>query len=404
MEYNMARKIKPLTNTEIKQAKPREKVWYLFDGDGLQLAIKPNGSKLWQLKYNSPATEKRRTISFGSYEDVSLAQAREKRRECRSVIAEVKDPIIEIKQDKDREVLKNNNTVKKIIDDWLGFKSTYVEEDTLRKYRYSLNRHVIPKFGDMRIDELTPTIVIAKLEYLKKEKKIDTLRKTIGVLNQVMRYAVSVGYIEFNKIESLGSTLPKHKVTHQRCIAPDELSEFLDAMDNSDNQLVTTMLFKFQLLTMVRPVEARKIEWCDIDMDNRVWTIPPEKIKMRKEHRIQLSDQAIEILNKAKELWGEDGYVFKMLWRGKLKHLSDNTLIGAIRRSGFKDKMTAHGMRTLASTVLNEHEFNPDIIESMLAHTCGGVRAIYNRSRYDDRKREYYQWWADYCVKAGLKI
>ena len=400
----MARKIKPLTNTEIKQAKPREKVWYLFDGDGLQLAIKTNGSKLWQLKYNSPTTGKRRAISFGSYEDVSLAQAREKRRECRSVIAEGKDPIIEIKQAKERKTLEMNNVVSKIIDDWLIIKSTYVNDDTIRKYKYLFNRNVIPKFGSMRIDELTPAIIIAKLDYLKKEKKIDTLRKTIGALNQVMRYAVSVGYIEYNKLEHISATLPKHKVINQRCIEPKELPSFLSAMDNSHTQLVTIMLFKFQLLTMVRPAEAREVEWCDIDMDNRVWTIPPEKIKMRKEHSVQLSDQAIEILNKAKELWGEDGYVFKMLWRGKLKHLSDNTLIGAIRRSGFKDKMTAHGMRTLASTVLNEHEFNPDIIESMLAHTCGGVRAIYNRSRYDDRKREYYQWWADYCVKAGLKI
>lgn len=397
----MSRKIRPLTNTEIKKAKPRDKVWYLFDGDGLQLAIKPIGSKLWQFKYSSPTLNKRRNMSFGSYEDVTLAQAREKRRECRSLIANGVDPIEYFKEKAINDAVKCKNTVGSIVEKWLKTKQT-IRPRTLYRYKSEIRNHITPNFKDVRVDQLTPQLVLLKLNYLLEENKIYTLRTIVNLLIHVMRYSVSIGLVKYNLLDGITFALPTYNKTNFNAITIDELPSFLKEIDGMGCHKNTKLLFKFQLLTMVRSTEARLATWDEIDLERKVWVIPADRMKCKREHKVQLSEQVISIISQAKELCGAGGYIFKSTKHKKA--LSVPVISELINRSSFKGVMTAHGLRSVASTILNEHEFNPDIIESMLAHSVGGVRAIYNRSRHEERKRELYQWWADYCVSIGLEI
>lgn len=363
----MARSVVPLTNTQVKQVKSAEKLVKLSDGGGLQLWVKPNGSKLWMLDYTHPITKKRSSVAFGAYPAVSIADARKKRAESKELIANGIDPK-EYKDDKQRESqLAAQHTLFSVATDWFIIKKTTIAETTSRSLWRNFENHVFPKLGHRPIDKLLAPEVISVLKPLAAKGSLETTSKIIGNINEVMRFAVNTGLLHHNSLAGIRSAFEAPRVTHQPTLKPDELPELMKAINYSSIKIVTRCLIEWQLHTMVRPNGAAGAKWSEIDFDNSVWIIPAERMKMKIEHIIPLSPQVLDILEIIKPVSRHRDFVFPC-HRNPNKPSGPEVVNNALKRLGFKGRLVSHGMRALASTTLNEKGFDADIIEAALAH------------------------------------
>jgi integrase len=396
----MARKTVPLTNTQVKQAKPSEKVRKFFDGDGLQLLVKPNGSKLWMLDYTHPITGKRSSISFGPYPALSLADARKKRAEARELIVSGLDPK-EHKEDLLREKqLAASHTLQSVTTDWFKVKKEKVAETTARSLWRHFENHVFPKLGHRPIDKLLAPEVISVLKPLAAKGSLETTSKIIGNLNQVMKFAVNTGLLHHNSLAGIDSAFDTPKVTHMPTLKPEELPELMKAINYASIKLITRCLIEWQLHTMVRPREAAEAKWSEIDFENELWVIPAERMKMKTEHIVPLTPQTLSILEIIKPVSAHREYLFPSD-RHPTKPSNPETANKALQRMGFKGRLVAHGMRSIASTTLNEQGFDGDIIESALSHQeQNEVRKAYNRTQYIERRKALMHWWSEHIENA----
>lgn len=397
----MARTTKPLTNTEVKQAKPRAKEFNLSDGDGLSLKVKPNGSKLWFFNYYRPHSKKRANLSFGSFPEVSLAQARSKRRNARELLTNDIDP----QEHRDEQKRVNNiahaNTLEHISEKWLEIKKGSVSsshaEDTWR----SLELHIFPTLGKTPIHKINALKTIDAIQPIAAKGSLETVKRLCQRLNEVMVYAVNSGIIDANPLAGISKAFQNPIKKHLPTLKPDDLPLFMSTLSKANIKLTTRCLIEWQLHTMVRPSEAAGSRWEEIDLDNRIWSIPANRMKSKKPHIVPLTEQAISLLELMQPISSRSEFIFPSD-RDPRKHTNSQTANTAIKRMGFDKQLVAHGLRSIASTVLNEEGFDPDTIEAALAHTGKDeVRNAYNRTDYLNRRKPVMAWWSEYIDKAS---
>lgn len=390
-----------LTNTEVKQAKPKDKVYKLSDGGGLQLRVKTNGTKSWLLDYFKPFTKKRTSLGLGAYPEVSLAEARKKRVAARELLAKDIDPK-EHKDDKHREqVLAATNTLKSVAESWFAIKKTTIAENTAKSLWRKFENHVFPKLGHRPIDKILAPEAIEALKPLAAKGNLETTGKIIGHLNNIMTHAVNTGILHHNPLSGIRGAFQTPKVTNMATIRPNELGQLMNDISYASIRLVTRCLIEWQLHTMTRPSESAKAQWSEIDFENKLWVIPAERMKMRLKHKVPLTDQTLEILERLKPLSGDRKHLFPS-YCNHHTHCNTESANKALSRIGYKNRLVAHGLRALASTTLNELSHDPDVIEAALAHVDkDGVRRAYNRAEYLERRRVLMCWWSQHIEDAA---
>ena len=399
----MARKTLPLTDTQIKAAKPRDKDYSLFDGGGMYLLIKANNSKIWRFKYTRPYTKKGALISFGSYPEVSLQQARKLRDEARELIKQGIDPQehkAELEQRKQDEI---SSTFKKVATDWFKVKSGKgLTESTLKRTWESLELHIFPYIGNKSIFKLKAKDFIQAMTPLRANGKLETIKRLCQRVNEIMFYAVNIGLIDANPAAKIKDAFESPTKGQMPTIKAQELPEFMQALAMARIELQTRCLIEWQLLTMTRPNEAVGVKWQEIDLNNCLWVIPAEKMKMRREHTVTLNKQAMALLSIMKPISGHREHIFPSLKPPFSTPMNSQTANMAIKRMGYKNKLVAHGLRALASTILNEQGFDPNVIEAALAHVdSNSVRRAYNRATYLEQRRIMLDWWGDFVEQAS---
>ncbi|WP_045446419.1 integrase domain-containing protein [Citrobacter sp. S-77] len=396
-----------LTDTEIKKAKPTEKEFTLWDGDGLFLRIKPSGKKIWHLGYTVPLTKKRAKMSLGFYPYLTLAQARALRDEYLSLLAQGIDP--QSHNEQKAQALKDatEHTFQTVAKKWLDekIKTSGISQDHAKDIWRSLERNIFPTLGDIPIKEIRPKMLKQHLDPIEQRGVLETLRRIISRLNEIFRYAATEELIEFNPADNLTQRFSKPKKQNMPALPPSELPRFIVALANASIRLETRLLIEWQLLTWVRPGEAVRARWTDIDEENRFWNIPAEFMKMKRPHKVPLSKEAMRILESMKLISGHREWIFPSI-KAPLSHMHEQTANAAIIRMGFGGELVAHGMRSIARTAAEESsKFRTEVLEAALAHSKKDeIIAAYNRAEYLAERAELMQWWSDYVQSQKYKI
>ncbi len=399
-----------LTDVAIRNAKPRAKPYKMGDSLGLFLLVQPSGGKLWRLKYRVDGREKK--VGFGTYPDVSLSEARRRRDEAREAIAAGKDPSREKQRDKVRSLELAGDTFTLIAAEFGekrkndGHKAWAPATATRSEYLLS---QLSGSIGRMPISQIEPADVLAAVRKIERKGKYESARRTLQLASLVFRYAVATARLKSDPTRDLRGALTSPKVTHYGAITDAaRVGELLRAIDGYEGLGIAKLAMQLAPHVFVRPGELRHADWSEIDLDAAEWTIPAEKTKMRKPHRVPLSNEAVELLREVKAITGPTGYVFPSV-RTRSRPMSENTINAGLRRLGYaSDEMTAHGFRAMASTLLNESgKWSPDAIERALAHgDSDKVRAAYHRGAHWDERVEMAQWWSDYldALRNGADI
>jgi integrase len=370
----------------------------MSDGEGLFLLVKPNGSKLWRLAYRFGGKQK--GLALGSYPVVSLAEARRKREHAKRLLGDQLDPSEERRRQKLVAAVSARNTFRAISDEWL----TKLDNEgralaTLTKKKWLLNL-VEQKLGSRPIAELAPSEVLAALRDIETRGRHESATRARATIGAVCRYAIVTGRATNDPTQSLRGALIRPKVKHHAAITkPDGIGALLRAIDSYDGAPQVEAALKLLPMLFCRPGELRAAEWKEFDLEGAVWTIPHSRTKMRRPHRVPLSNQALRHLRKLHRITGNDHLVFPSI-RSRQRCISENTLNAALRRIGYsKEEMTSHGFRSMAATRLNEMvRWHPDIIERALAHQePNAVRRAYTSGvEYWPERVELMQVWADY--------
>lgn len=383
-----------LKDTQIKNAKSKAKPHKLFDGDGLFLLIHPNGSKYWRFKYNWQGKEK--LLALGVYPIVTLLAAREKAMEAKKLLANGQNPSEAKKQQKFLETLSNNNSFESVATEWHTKNINKWSEDHGKKLKGWIKKEIIPYIGYMPINEVKAPHILEVVKRIEARGANDVARRVLNICSQIFRYGMPLGKCDFDVTMGITQTLEFVKRKNYKCISVEELPDLLKSIETHNYRQLTKLALKLVVLTFVRSTELREAKWQEINFDSKDWRIPAERMKMKEQHIVPLSTQAIEILNTIKNLPYNSDYIFPNENNSK-KVMSENTMLFALYDMGYHNKMTVHGFRQLASTILNEKGFTPDAIERQLSHAeRNNVRRAYNHAQYLPERREMMQWWADY--------
>ncbi|CCK75266.1 Site-specific recombinase, phage integrase family protein [Oleispira antarctica RB-8] len=391
----MAKIPTPLNSSQIKNAKPKDKEYNLADGQKLSLRIKPSGSKAWIFTYQRPYTKKRTNLGFGSYPEVSLASARKLRTEALILLADNIDPQEHKAEQRQKNELAHLNTLEHVAKQWHEVKKTSVSASYSQKIFRALELHILPKLGKFPIHKIKASQTIEVLKPLAEAGKLDMIKRVTQAINQIMTFAVNTGIIHHNPLANITKAFESPKKRHQLTLEPKELPALMKALSYANIQLLTRVMIEWQLHTMSRPSETAGARWEEIDLEAKLWNIPAERMKMKRPHTIPLSPQTLELLEIIRPHSIDSEYLFPSDMK-KGQHRNTQTANMALKRMGYGGRLVAHGLRALASTTLNEHEFNPDVIEAALAHTDKNeIRAAYNRAQYLEKRRVMMCWWSD---------
>ncbi|WP_426357975.1 integrase domain-containing protein [Pseudocolwellia sp. HL-MZ19] len=396
----MAKITKPLTNTEVKQAKAKEKPYKLFDGAGLVLKVRVNGSKSWLFMYKKPFVTKRTELVFGMYPGISLAEARELRTKANELLSKDVDPK-EHKDELNRQQQETlSNTFEQVAANWFQVKKTEISADYAKDLWRSLELHIFPALGKHPISKITAPLTIDVIKPIAEKGSLETVKRLTQRLNEIMNYAVNTGLIHASPLTGIKAAFKKPEKQHMPTLAPDQLPELMKTISYASIKIVTRCLIEWQLHTMVRPSEAAGAKWSEIDLENNQWLIPAERMKKKRDHTVPLTKQTIELLERLQPISGHREYLFPAD-RDPKKHANESTANAALKRMGYHKKLVAHGMRALASTTLNEQGFDGDVIEAALAHIDKNeVRRAYNRAEYLERRRKLMYWWSEHIEQA----
>lgn len=390
-----------LSDLKIKAAKPKDKDYTLTDGDGLQLRVRTNGSRLWNFNYIHPVTKKRINMGLGTFPELSLAHARKRTVEARELVAQGLDP--KEQRDADRQAKKaaTEHTFRNVATAWFELKKDSVTTAYAEDIWRSLTLHIFPDLEATPISEISAPQVIKLLRPLETKGSLETVKRLTQRLNEIMTYGVNYGLIHANPLSGIRSVFKKPKKKNMAALPPDELNELMVAIANASIKRTTRCLIEWQLHTMTRPAEAATTRWADIDVGKKIWTIPPERMKKRRTHIIPLTEQALALLEAIKPYSGHREYVFPSD-RNPRTHCNSQTANMALKRMGFEGRLVSHGMRSMASTILNEHAWDAELIEVALAHVDKDeVRSAYNRADYIERRRPMMAWWSEHIQKAA---
>lgn len=385
-----------LSDARIRALKPKEKPYKQADFDGLYLLVKPNGSKLWRFKYRWHQKEK--LLALGKYPEVTLADARRKRDDARSLIANGEDPSSVRKDQKARETAEQDATFSKLATELLEKKRREGRaEATLAKTEW-FHRLLCADIGQMPITQITARDILVPLQKIEKKGNHESAIRMRSAAGAVFRYAIALGLTDNDPTYGLKDALIRPQVQHRAAITdPAQVGALLRAIDGFSGQRSTRLALQLLSLTALRPGELRMAEWEEIDEAKAVWTVPAHRAKMRRPHAVPLSRQSLGYLKELRELTGWGKLLFPSV-RSSKRCMSDNTLNAALRRMGYgKDEMTAHGFRATFSTLTNESgRWHPDAIERALAHVeKNEIRRAYARGAHWDERVELAQWWAD---------
>jgi integrase len=381
-----------LTELEIRASKAKPKPYKLYDEKGLFLLVKPSGVRLWRFKYVYSGVEK--LLALGVYPDVPLKRARAKRDEARRLVADAVDPSAKRKSEKSAQA----QTFAAVAEEWLETKKKTLTQGTWTRDRDQLVKLVGPYLGSYPIAQIEAPELLAVLKRLERRGIRDTAHRVRADCGRLFRYAIATGRAKRDPSADLkGALAPKATKNYAAITEPTKVGQLMRAIAEYDGQRTTHTALQLAPYVFVRPGELRGAEWTEFDLESAEWRIPAERMKMDETHIVPLSRQAVDILRELQPLTANNRYVFPAIGR-QPRPLSENTLGAALRRIGYSsDEMTAHGFRTLASTLLNEQGWHPDLIELQLAHKeRNKVRAAYNRAQRLGERRKMMQAWADY--------
>lgn len=382
-----------LTELAIKHLKPKDKLYRVADGGGLCLEISPAGGKLWRWRYYYQG--KAQMIALGKYPAVTLAEARKKRDEQRDLLDAGKHPTREKKAQKIRKAHEGANTFEKMARKWLGMKGEGLNEKYAKQCLVRMEQHVFPAIGALPLTEITIPDVVEVVETIGKRGTVETAKRMKQLIAQVFRYSAQRGLCQHNPAADLRDLLPSTEDKHHACIHPSELPALLAAIEARDNDF-TKYAMKLMLLTFLRTSELIGGKWEEIDWAKEEWHIPKERMKMSRPHVVPLAQQTIALLKEIQTITGDKTHIFHSP-ASKSMHISTGTILMGLRRMGYQNRMTGHGFRSLASTILNEKGYAPDWIERQLAHEDDDkIRGAYNRAEYLLERKKMMQDYADH--------
>ena len=397
-----------LTDLEVKKAKATDKPQKLADGGGLYLLVQPNGAKYWRLDYRFAG--KRKTLAVGVFPDVSLLDARERRAVARKLLVDEIDPGENKKAKKAAGATRAANSFEVIAREWHAKVASTQAETTHTKRLRFLEGDVFPYIGNRPIAELVAPDLLAIIHRIEGRGAMDIARRVHNICGRIFRYAVGKGLAtrDPSRDIELKDILPPEDVTHHASVTePKAAGELLRAIDGFTGSFTTRCALRLAPLVFVRPGELRHAEWSEFDFDKSEWRIPAGKMKMKEQHIVPLSTQAVSVLHEIQTLTGAGRYVFPGEHTSK-RPMSENTVNAALRRMGYtKDEMTGHGFRSMASTLLHELGLPHAVIEAQLAHgERNKVSAAYNYAKYLPERKKMMQQWADYLdkLKAGAEV
>ena len=393
----------PLSAVQVKNAKADDKDLWLSDQKGLRLLVKPSGSKYWRLKYRFHSKQK--TLALGVFPEVSLKEARLAVDQAKLLIADGVDPAEKKRQEKYRAYGSDFDSFESVAHDWWENQSgTWTADHRARVWKRLVD-NAMPQLGPRPIEDIKPKDIIVVIRQIESRNALDVAGRVLQDIRRVCRYAVQLGKLDYNPAIDLSDILKARKKNHQPSLPRQELPQFLRDLSGYDSigRLLTKLAIELLVLTFVRPGELRGARWSEFDLDEGLWRIPAERMKMRTEHLVPLSAQAVSILNEIQPITGQYELVFPSE-KSRGEPMSDNTMRRAIFKLGYdgtvrgKSKATPHGFRATASSILNEEGFNPDAIERQLSHMeRNGVRAAYiHHAQYIDDRKKMMQWWAGY--------
>lgn len=390
----------PLTDLTVRNAKPNSRLQKLSDGRGLQLHITTAGSKLWRWAYRYDSKQK--LMALGIYPDVSLAQARQAADEARKLLASGIDPMEQRKADKNKPGKTVENTFEIIARQWWQHwspaRSARHAEYVIRR----LEADVFPLLGGRPVNEIQAPEVVKMIKTIEERGALDIAKRSLQTCGQIFRYAIAHGYSIRNPATDIrpGDVLTTRKKQNYARLDAKELPGLLRHIEVYQGSSVTRLAMKLMAMTFVRTSELIGTRWEEFDLDTARWDIPAERMKMKTPHIVLLSRQAVQLLRTLHTLTGHR----ELLFPGERKHqkpMSNNTILKALERMGYKGRMTGHGFRGIASTVLHEHGWPHEHIEMQLAHQeRDDTSAAYNHAQYLKQRAEMMQWWSDYLERC----
>ena len=391
----------PLNDRQIKNAKPAEtgKKTKLFDGGGLYLEVTPAGGKIFRLKYRIGGKEK--TLTIGKYPAVSLSEARQATENARRLLASGQDPSEAKQQEKRERQAAALNTFESIARRWHTDNLHRWKENHAARIISDFEKDVFPAIGEIQITEISVSDVKAVISAIIARGATVTAEKVRQWIGAVYQYAAMLEITDRNPAAVLRGHFEQAKTDHRPALPREELTEFFCRLILAEIEPQNRIALILNMLTFLRSTELRGGQWNEIDFDAAMWTVPAQRMKHEKTapkppHAVPLADWTLELLAELKEITGNTPFLFPS--RTKTDgFISDATISRIIERMGYKGRVTPHGFRALASSILNEQGYNPDAIERQLAHVeedC--IRAAYNRADYMDERREMMQWYSDY--------
>lgn len=393
-----------LTATECKNAKPRDKAYKLADGAGMFLLVQPNGAKYWRLKYRYAGKEK--LLALGVFPDISLSEARQKRDAARKILDAGDDPSVAKREKKRETVERSEQTFERVAREWHKKRSSEWSPAYAAKIMDSLEQNVFPSLGRRPIADITAKEMLDVLSKVEARGALEIASRVKQRCSSVFDYAITKLLTTSNPVLPLRGSFQAPKSKNHARLKIEEMPEFMQKLATYDGRKQTALAIRFLAYTFVRTGELRYAEWSEFDLDAAQWRIPAERMKMDEQHIVPLSKQVIALLEELKTFNGDGKLVFPGD-RIPSRPMSENTILFALYRMGYRSKMTGHGFRGIASTALNEMGYRPDVIERQLAHAeRDDVRAAYNYAQYLPERIAMMQHWADYldAIAAGAKV
>ena len=393
----------PLSDSQCRCAKPKEKMYKLFDCEGLFLQIMPNGSKYWRLKYRLHGKEK--TISFGIYPDISLQEARKIKADAKSQIRLDLDPVLARQENKMTSVFKQAQTFEAITREWFETNRHNWQKRYAQTVMHRFEKYVFPEFGNFPVSMLKPITILSCLRKIERTAP-EMARRVKSLCSNVLIYAVATNRMEHDVTAGLEKVLKKYRKSHFASISLDELPQFIEILHNHKSRLSrqTYLAIRLLFLTFVRTSELLQAKWDEINFEKRVWIIPGERMKAGLTHVVPLSRQALSILNELKEMNGKREHVFPGIPYPH-KSMSNGTILMALKRMGYRNKMTGHGFRSLALGVLKEKlNYSHEVADRQLAHVPkNSTDRAYDRAQFLPQRTEMMQRYADYLDEVYLQ-
>jgi integrase len=385
----------PLSDVKLRALKPAEKPYKISDSAGLHVLVTPGGSKLWRLAYRFQGKQK--VLALGAYPDVLLGAARRASDDARELLESGVDPAEARKAEKRKARIAAGHTFRAVAEEWFETQKGRWVKSYADRLRARLDEDLLPYLGDRPIASIEPIEVLDVIRRIERRDAIEMARRIMQMASAIFRYGVATSRCVRDPTADLrGALKPAPPPKHRAALRRNDLPDFLRGLEAYDGDVTTKLALKLVLYTFVRTAEIRFARWSefeDLDGPEPLWRIPAERMKMRRAHLVPLAPQVVEVLRELRRLGGDSPLLFPARTRSGV--ISENTMIYALYRLGYRSRVTVHGFRSTASTILNEAHFNRDWIEMQLAHADGGVRAIYNAAEWLPGRREMMGWWAD---------